>query len=112
MRIYILCEDSKIELARENSNKVFPIQENKEIHPKLAQIKENLGLNSQTLHLRIPVSATGNLPVTHWFCFLNASEETYAKIMEIREYSTVEESGPKEFLEKWNLKIINSFPIS
>ena len=50
--------------------------------------------------MKIPCSSTGEEPATHWFCKMNY---IYAKknlsIMEL-------EIGPKEFLNKWNLKII------
>ena len=57
-------------------------------------------------YLHIPVSETGKAPIMKWFCFMNTSDETYQKIIDINKYSIIEESGPKEFLEKWNLKII------
>jgi hypothetical protein len=80
MRINILCEDSKVELAREKSN-------NKNI-------------------LKIPLSETGNKPATHWFCCMAVTQEKADKLMAGKEFTEMEISSPKEFLEKWNLKII------
>ncbi len=108
MRICILCEDSKVELARENSKGLTSGQEvdKKVLHPKLTQIKENLGILGETTHLRVPVSPTGELPVTHWFCFMNVTESGYSKVKSLQEHSIIEEASPKEFLSKWNLQII------
>ena len=108
MRICVLCEDSKVELARENSKKILKPSsvERSNPMPIISTIKRNLNLPQESGHLRIPVSETGNLPATHWFCFLNVTEAGYAKLKSVQEHSVIEESGPKEFLEKWNLKII------
>jgi hypothetical protein len=107
MRVCVLCEDSKVELARQNS-KAFSNNEVKAEVPKgLIAFKEKLGIaNKEFQHLSIPVSETGQLPATHWFCFINVTEEGYQKMLALQEHSIYEESGPKEFLEKWNLQII------
>lgn len=108
MRICILCEDSKVNLARENSKGILSSSRptSFQLNPSAALIKKNLGIPEATEHLTIPVSETGELPATHWFCFLNVTETGYADLKRIQEHSVIEESGPKEFLEKWNLKII------
>ena len=107
MRICILCEDSKVDLARQNSDSIKMNQLKLDIPQGLTSFKERLGIDDQEFqHLSIPVSETGKLPATHWFCFVNVSEDGYQKLLSIQEYSIIEESGPKEFLEKWNLKII------
>lgn len=81
MRINILTEDSKA-----------------------SQIREELG---QENILKIPVSPNGELPATHWFCTMAGSEEKMNAIYEKRNLSVMELNiGPKEFLNKWNLKII------
>lgn len=82
-RLSILCEDSVIKEARARA-KSF--------------------LNADVLN--IPVSNTGKLPATHWFCHLQTTDEGYAKFMEMQLYTTIEESGPKDFLSKHKLKII------
>lgn len=104
MRLCILCEDSKVELARENSKVIF-VPNNKPkpvLHPGLQAYKEKLPKE----HLSIPVSETGQLPATHWFCFINVTQEGYDKLLSIQEHSIIEEGSPKEFLSKWNLQII------
>jgi hypothetical protein len=110
MRICILCEDSKVELARENSKAILGgiTEPKKPIPPLLATIKENLGIPEIKEHLSIPLSETGELPATHWFCFMNVSQTGYDKVKSVQEHSIIEESSPKEFLAKWNLQIIKS----
>lgn len=103
MKLCILCEDSKVELARENSKGVLTSNENSVIsHPGLQTYKETLPKG----HLSIPVSETGELPASHWFCFLNVDKVGYDKLLSVQEHSVIEEGSPKEFLSKWNLKII------
>lgn len=107
MRICILCEDSKVELARQNSKAITNNQVKCEVPKGLSDFKAKLGIaDKEYKHLSIPVSETGKLPATHWFCFMNVSDEGYKKLIEIQEHSIYEESSPKEFLEKWNLQII------
>lgn len=79
MRVCILCEESKVEQAREKAN------------------KKNI--------LVVACSETGELPSTHRFCCI-ATDEKRAKELLANELYTVEISGPKDFLNKWNLKII------
>lgn len=108
MKICILCEDSKVELARENAKKIMGVQEKTTptVKPMIAKAKEFFGLPEQGSYLQIPCSATGESPATHWFCFMNVTEGGYTKVKSVQEHSIIEESSPKEFLEKWNLKII------
>jgi hypothetical protein len=108
MKICVLCEDSKVELARENAKKILggPDKTNAAINPLIAKAKGFFGLPEQGSYLQIPCSATGESPATHWFCFMNVTEEGYTKVKSVQEHSVIEESSPKEFLEKWNLKII------
>lgn len=81
MRINILTEDSKVE-----------------------QVRREIG-NPNIL--KIPVSQTGELPATHWFCTMAGEESKMNAIYEKRKLSIMElDMGPKEFLEKWNLKLI------
>lgn len=106
MRVCILCEDSKIELARQNS-KAFSNEVKPEVPKGVTDFKSRLGIaNKEFKHLSIPVSETGQLPATHWFCFVTVTEEGYQKMLAVQEHSIYEELGPKEFLEKWNLQII------
>ena len=109
MRICILCEDSKVVLARQNSKGILAERaEHKPLNPILTKLKQNLGLSEIKEHLSIPVSETGELPATHWFCFMNVTDAGYAKVKSVQEHSIIEESSPKEFLAKWNLQIIKS----
>ena len=80
MRICILCEDSVIEEVRE--------------------VGKVIGKNI----LHIPTSETGEFPATHWFCCLTTN--SYQRILDLRNHTIMEESAPKTFLEKYNLKVI------
>ncbi len=80
MRICILCEESKVIQVREKMK------------------KDNI--------LQIQCSPTGELPATHYFCTMAVTEEKANSLLAKRELTTMEISEPKEFLEKWNLKII------
>jgi len=81
MRINILTENDKVEQVRE------------------AWVNKNV--------MKIPCSATGEEPTTHWFCTMAGSEELMMSIYNKKNLSIMElEIGPKEFLNKWNLKII------
>ena len=81
MRINILTENDKVEQVRE------------------AWINKNV--------MKIPCSATGEEPATHWFCTMAGSEEQMIKIYNKKNLSIMElGTGPKEFLQKWGLKII------
>jgi len=55
--------------------------------------------------LKIPVSETGELPATHWFCTFRPEEDLKEKIMELQELTEIEMGKPKKFLESRNLKL-------
>jgi hypothetical protein len=80
MRVCILCEESKVSQAREKMK------------------RENI--------LTIPCSESGELPATHRFCCIATDEKGAQELLSKAEITTMEISGPKEFLTKWNLKII------
>jgi hypothetical protein len=81
MRICILTEDSKVEQVREG------------------WITKDV--------LKIPVSSTGQNPATHWFCSMAGEESKMMEIYNKRNLSIMElDISPREFLNKWNLKII------
>jgi hypothetical protein len=82
MRICILCEESKV-----------------------IQVREKMKNNNI---LKIECSTTGELPVTHYFCVMVVTEDKAKSLLAKRELTIMEISEPKEFLEKWNLKIIKN----
>jgi len=82
MRVCILCEESKVEKVRKK-------MDNKSI-------------------LVIPCSQTGELPATHRFCSIATDEKGAQKLLDSQELTIMEISEPKDFLAKWNLKIIKS----
>ena len=107
MKICILCEDSKVDLARQNSIGINANEIKNDVPVSVTRFKERAGIPLEApQHLSIPVSETGELPATHWFCFMNVSDEGYAKLLSVQEHSIIEEGSPKEFLAKWNLQII------
>jgi hypothetical protein len=81
MRINILTENDKVEQVRES------------------WVNKNV--------MKIPCSPTGEEPTTHWFCTMAGSEEKMNDIYSKKNLSIMELGiGPKEFLNKWGLKII------
>jgi len=102
-RLCILCEDSVIDLARKNTEVGLGSSEPVALSPW----KTKFGMTAETPRfLSIPLSESGKFPATHWFCFMTATDEMFEKMKSIQEHSIIEDSGPKEFLEKWNLQII------
>jgi hypothetical protein len=82
MRICILCEESKV-----------------------LQVREKMKNNNI---LKIDLSPSGELPATHKFCVMAVSEEKANRLIKEAEFTTIEIIGPVEFLEKHNLKKIES----
>jgi hypothetical protein len=85
MRICILCEESKVLQVREKMK------------------NDNI--------LKIDLSPTGELPVTHKLCVMAVPEEKAKEMMESAELTVIESMNPKEFLEKHNLKKIGKYGI-
>lgn len=83
IRICILCEDSKLLEVREKMK------------------NDNI--------LKIDLSPTGSLPSTHKLCVMSVTEEKGKQMMNSAELTIIEEMGPKEFLQKHNLKKIESY---
>lgn len=54
----------------------------------------------------IRVSPTGEEPETHYFCSIPGDQDKINKILSKQSLSIMELGQPKEFLSKWNLKII------
>ena len=81
MRINILTENDKVEQVRES------------------WVNKNV--------MKIPCASTGEESATHWFCTMAGSEEKMMQIYNKKNLSIMElEIGPKEFLNKWGVKII------
>lgn len=80
MRICILCEESKVQEAREKMK-----------NPSI---------------LKMDLSPTGELPATHKMCVMAVTEEKANQMIASAELTTIEIMNPKEFLEKHNLKKI------
>lgn len=89
MRVCILCKDEHLNSVREESRKIFTNSS--------ADVSK---------HLTIPLSETGLAPATHWFCFMVVTNDSFKKLKDLENYSIIEESGPKDFITRWNLKII------
>jgi hypothetical protein len=80
MRICILCEESKVLQVREKMK------------------NDNI--------LKIDLSQNGQLPASHKFCVIAVPNELANKMINEAELTVIEALEPKEFLEKWDLKII------
>jgi hypothetical protein len=106
MRLCILCEDSNVVAARERSLSVLP---KSAALLSTLEFKKKADPEASLDHLKIPLSPTGELPATHWFCFINVNEETYQRMRDSQKYTIIEEAVPSEFLQKHNLKKIQSF---
>jgi hypothetical protein len=71
---------------------------------KVEQVRESWANKNS---MKIPCSSTGEEPTTHWFCTMAGSEEMMMSIYNKKNLSIMELGiGPKEFLNKWGLKII------
>lgn len=103
MRICILCEDHHVSTARAKAADILPKRVPAQV---LAKFKSG---SEEPDHLKVPVSPTGELPATHWFCATKVDEQTYQKMLAVQEHTIIEEAVPSEFLEKHGLKRINGF---
>jgi len=56
--------------------------------------------------LNYPVSATGEEPITHWFCPMNGTKKIIEKMKSLQELSIMEVDNPTEFLKSHNLMIV------
>jgi len=83
MRLNILCPDHLVNESREIGKQI-----------------------TKEVVLKIPTSPTGKMPATYWFCSLETNDEGFNRIMELKKNSLIELGGPKQFLDKWGLKII------
>lgn len=106
MRLCILCKNDKVVEAREKSAGVLPKLESID---KAVELKKKINPDFSMDHLTIPLSETGELPATHWFCFIKTNDETYQRMLASQEHTIIEEGVPSEFLEKHGLKRIKRF---
>ncbi|CAB4159472.1 hypothetical protein UFOVP699_208 [uncultured Caudovirales phage] len=106
MRLCILCEDAKVVEARERSAGILPIHESTD---RVIELKKKKDPEFSIEHLNIPLSATGEFPATHWFCFVKVDEATYQEMLASQLHTIIEEAVPSEFLEKYGLKKIKTF---
>lgn len=56
--------------------------------------------------LKTPLSAKGNAPATHWFCYLKTSDEGFEQLLTLQSCCIVEEGSLFDFLKKHNLEKI------
>jgi hypothetical protein len=106
MRLCILCEDVNINEARERASNVLPKYK---LTEGLLELKKKKGDDISLDHLKIPLSSTGELPATHWFCFINVNEKMHQNMLDSQQYTIIEEDRlPSEFLEEHGLKRIKS----
>lgn len=87
--ICILAENAKVELVRDKAKTIWP----------------NVAEKHQ--FLQIPLSPTGELPVTHWLCTIAMSEERAEELKGIQANSIIEEVSPKVLLTRMNLQYVS-----
>lgn len=84
MRVTIVCEDKYLTEVREKAKLLLP--------------------NQTTL--KTPLSESGRLPATHWFCTCYLTNEGFKKLIDLKNYSMIYSETPKRVLKEINLKII------
>jgi hypothetical protein len=74
----------------------------------LTQVKQTASdeLGKSANILNIPVSESGELPATHWFCCLHTNKAGYNEYKAVQNLTIMELNNPKDFLAKHNLKKI------
>ncbi len=90
MRISILVSDANVAAVRAAA--ISGLKN----YPKL--IHANL--------LSIPVSPTGDLPVTHWFCNFEGSDGLLEKLLALQNLSEIAVADATDFLTQKNLKYV------
>jgi hypothetical protein len=79
---------------------------NEHVESVKAKVKDFLPSLQNHNNLRIPVSATGQEPATHWFCSFRVPGKLAKELMDAQEYSIIEALSPGEFLPKHGLQKI------
>jgi hypothetical protein len=84
MRFSIVCPDEHIQQARE----------------------EGKSLISSHVVLTTPLSKTGEMPQTHWFCTCYLTEEGFRKFKDLQKNTSIYQGPPSKVLKDLDLKII------
>lgn len=105
MRLCILCENENVVEARQRAAIALPKHE---ALSGAIELKKKFNPDFSIDHLTIPLSETGELPATHWFCFIKTDEEAYQRMLASQLHTVIEEAVPSEFLENRGLKRIKS----
>lgn len=84
MRVTIVCPNEHIEEVRESAKLL---------------VKSHLTLTT-------PLSSNGKLPVTHWLCVCDLTNEGFVKFNELKKHSSIYVDSPKRVLKDLNLYII------
>lgn len=100
MRLNILCTDENIVEVRAAVDTVCPPTD----YSKYGKLFANLP--TQSTNLSIPLSPSGSLPATHWYCLLNVDETVAAQVTSFSDKLIVEANEPKKFLEAHGLRQI------
>jgi hypothetical protein len=109
MKLCVLCKDENVVEARKRVVLSLPTPTNAAVIEKIIAFKENLGIKTEpeSNHLKVPCSPTGELPATHWFCFINVNDDVKQEMLKNQLYTIIEEDiVPSEFLEKHGLQRI------
>lgn len=56
--------------------------------------------------LKTPLSKDGKAPATHWFCYLQTTQEGFEQLKGLEVYCSVVEGNAKDFLNANKLEII------
>jgi len=102
MRLNILCTNENIDEVRTAVDAVCPPTD----YSKYGQLFNKLNLPTQSTNLSIPLSPSGILPATHWYCLLNVEQDVADKVTSFSDKLVVEATEPKAFLEAHGLRQI------
>jgi hypothetical protein len=103
MRLNILCTAENIVEVRAAVDAVCPPAN----YSKYGKLFQNLPTQpTQSTNLSIPLSPSGSLPATHWYCLLNVEQDVADKVKSFSDKLVVEEAEPKAFLESHSLRQI------
>ena len=100
MRLNILCTDENIVEVRAAVDAVCPPND----YSKYGKLFANLP--TQSTNLSVPLSPSGSLPATHWYCLLNVEQDVADKVKSFSDKLVVDEAEPKAFLEAQGLRQI------